>query len=71
MIRLVSLEQYARRVVGLLNQYAPQLLSLVGVVLVGVGVGLHDLGAGLSVAGVLVIGLVVFSILLPRILKDC
>lgn len=51
--------------------HAPQLWSVVGVVLVGVGVAQHDLGAGLAIAGCLVIGLVIFSVLLPRFLKDC
>lgn len=39
-----------------------ELLALLGVALVGVGIGLHDLGAGLAVAGALLIGLVIFAV---------
>ena len=34
---------------------------LAGVALVGFGVGIHDLGAGLCVSGVLVLALTVFA----------
>jgi hypothetical protein len=52
-----------------LYEQAMQLTATAGVVLVGVGVGMHDMGAGLAVAGLLMIALVVFSVLLPRWLR--
>ena len=48
-----------------------EISALLGVVLIGVGVGIHDVGAGLAAAGGLMVALAVFSSLLPRFLKDC
>lgn len=39
-----------------------ELFALIGVALIGVGVGLHDLGAGLAVAGAVLVGLIVYAV---------
>lgn len=39
-----------------------ELLALTGVAMLGVGVGLHDVGAGLAVAGLALVGLVTYAV---------
>ena len=44
-----------------MNKHVYNLSILAGVSLVGIGIGLHDLGAGLATAGALVIALTLFG----------
>lgn len=39
-----------------------ELFALAGVALLGFGVGIHDVGAGLAAAGIALIGLVVYAV---------
>ena len=49
-----------------MNAAIYNLSMLAGVILLGVGVGLHDLGAGLCVGGGALIGVTVFGVRLAR-----
>ena len=46
---------------GILRASPLEISALVGVVLMGVGVGMHDVGFGLAVSGATLVGLAVFS----------
>jgi hypothetical protein len=59
---LILLQRSATAILGAWRAIVYNVCMVAGVTLVGYGVALHDLGAGLSIAGALIIGLTIYAL---------